>query len=205
MGRLAALSLCRQEDHFGYGAQALVVQGRPPAHGAGQVFGFAGAGGKTSRPLAGRDQAHGFAAWSFVEVEDRQEGLVLETVRRRRQLCPPAQHLLHSEPRAVLAVQDGTKATNPRPSPRASGERDQAPCFSPPGGSDLIARLLLGAHPGAGSVVGCPRPLESSTHAVRTGIRRSAAAAGGLIARWLVFGPLRGGHRASEDQRQEEA
>lgn len=38
-----------REDHFGYGAEALVVQGRPPAHGAGQVFDVAGRGSETAR------------------------------------------------------------------------------------------------------------------------------------------------------------
>jgi len=68
----------------------------------------------------------------------------------------------------------------------------------------LVTRLLLGAHPGAGSVIGCPRSLEGSTHAVRAGIRRRAAAGGGLSARWLVFGSLRPGRGVSDDERQEE-
>ena len=73
--RLAALSLCRREDGFGYGAQALVVQGRPPVDGVGEVFDFAGRGSETSRSLSRCDQAHGVAARPVAEIEARQEGL----------------------------------------------------------------------------------------------------------------------------------
>jgi hypothetical protein len=67
--------LSRREDDFGYGAQALVVQGRPPADGVGQVFGFIGGGGETARTIARCDQAHGLAPWSFVENEGEKKGL----------------------------------------------------------------------------------------------------------------------------------
>lgn len=67
--------MSRREDDFGYGAQALVVQGRPPADGVGQVFGFIGGGGETARTLARCDQAHGLAPWSFVENEGEQKGV----------------------------------------------------------------------------------------------------------------------------------
>jgi len=63
------------EDRFGYGAEALVVQGRPPAHGAGQVFDVAGGGGEAARAIARRDQAHGLASRPGAEIEGRQEEL----------------------------------------------------------------------------------------------------------------------------------
>lgn len=64
-----------QEDHFGYGAEALVIQGRPPAHGAGQVFDVAGGSGETARAIARRNQAHGLASRLGAEIEGHQEEL----------------------------------------------------------------------------------------------------------------------------------
>jgi len=90
--RLAALSLCRREDEFGYGAQALVVQGRPPADGVGQVFDFAGRGGEASRSLARCDQAHGLASRPDAETQGHQEELasVAPAVRDSSRTCAPA-------------------------------------------------------------------------------------------------------------------
>ena len=77
-----------REEFIGYGAEALVVQGRPPAHGVGQVFDVAGRGGEAARADARRGQAYGLASRAVAQGEGRQEGLtaqrsaVAEGVRR---------------------------------------------------------------------------------------------------------------------------
>jgi hypothetical protein len=96
--------LSRREDDFGYGAQALVVQGRPPADGVGQVFSYIGGGGETARTLARCNQAHGLAPWSCIENEGEQKGL--GSVR----YCPANDAM--GRPRALDRVAGGRLESN---------------------------------------------------------------------------------------------
>lgn len=75
-----------REECFDYGAEALVVQGRPPAHGVGQVFDVAGRGREKARALARCGQAHGPASRLVAEIKGLQEKLTLR--RAGRASCP---------------------------------------------------------------------------------------------------------------------
>ena len=66
-----------REDHCKDGAQALVIQRGPPAHGAGQIFNHAGGRSEAAWAIAGCDQTHGVAARPFAQVKRRKEGLAL--------------------------------------------------------------------------------------------------------------------------------